>query len=504
MGDLLEVEVDQIEAGENARTIDTESDEFAELVASIKDRGVLQPVLLRRGETEKFRLVAGERRWRAAVLAGMTKIPAQVRDDADFADTITENVQRSDLTLREEAVAVKRLMKEKGLNQAQVAAALNRSKAWVADRVRLNDLPEEIAVHFGADGAPLVVLGPISKIAKVGPRVAARLAEGVAEGRIPQRLLEPKNLYSSFDWLERLRDEAPENGDVPFFLYEFVRHGASSRHLPDEVGDELRDEAIEHLGYYVQWTDADVSAARAYGCLYEWKTTKGGGATRFILDAPEFLADRLKLKVEKAKKDRAKNEAKISEQSGQAKGEPQTEEERADAEAEAKAAEKERRAKERTKLLRAQVEAEQRNLELGSRLLTDLSRPKFSMEAAKLMAAVVIGQWEWALAAGYGYGSEECHEVEWGTRKADGEKTVKVTPDPAAAATALREEVEKAKTPNAVLGVILRAMIMASYRDDEMTPQSKRVPKPSFPFGVHDKLVAIAEEAGVLPEGLRK
>lgn len=115
---------------------------LAELAQSIRDKGVLQPLLVRpRGE--HFEIVAGERRWRAAQLAGLTEVPVMIRDLADrdaLEIAIVENLQREDLGPLEEARAYQTLL-DQGLNQEGVAKAVGKGRSTVANALRLLSLP---------------------------------------------------------------------------------------------------------------------------------------------------------------------------------------------------------------------------------------------------------------------------------------------------------------------------------------------------------------------------
>jgi ParB family chromosome partitioning protein len=122
-------------------------DELAELAASIREHGVLQPVIVTRAE-DGYVLVAGERRWRAARLAGLETLPALVKDVAPrerLELAIVENVQRQDLTPLEEATAYRQLVSEHGLTQEAVAARVGKSRVAVANALRLLHLAP--AVH---------------------------------------------------------------------------------------------------------------------------------------------------------------------------------------------------------------------------------------------------------------------------------------------------------------------------------------------------------------------
>ncbi|MEO6968047.1 MAG: ParB/RepB/Spo0J family partition protein [Rhodanobacteraceae bacterium] len=120
---------------------------LAELAASIKSQGVIQPIVVRALGREKYELIAGERRWRAAQQAGLSEIPAVVREvppQAVLAMALIENIQREELTALEEARALHRLIEEFDLTQQQAADAVGRSRAAVANLLRLLELPEPI------------------------------------------------------------------------------------------------------------------------------------------------------------------------------------------------------------------------------------------------------------------------------------------------------------------------------------------------------------------------
>ncbi|HEY5085435.1 MAG TPA: ParB/RepB/Spo0J family partition protein [Rhizomicrobium sp.] len=120
---------------------------LAELAASIKEKGVLTPILVRPLGTDSYEIVAGERRWRAAQLAKLHDVPVVVRDLADaeaLEIAIIENIQRADLNALEEAAAYQELMDHFGRTQEQVAQDVGKSRSHVANSVRLLRLPELI------------------------------------------------------------------------------------------------------------------------------------------------------------------------------------------------------------------------------------------------------------------------------------------------------------------------------------------------------------------------
>ncbi|MCB5197493.1 ParB/RepB/Spo0J family partition protein [Deefgea salmonis] len=118
-----------------------------ELADSIRTQGLMQPVLVREIDIDRYEIIAGERRWRACLLAGLTEIPALVRviaDEAALAMALIENIQREDLNPLEEAVGIQRLIDEFGLTQESAAQAVGKSRSSVANLLRLLHLTEPV------------------------------------------------------------------------------------------------------------------------------------------------------------------------------------------------------------------------------------------------------------------------------------------------------------------------------------------------------------------------
>lgn len=128
---------------------------LAELAGSIRARGILQPLLARAhpGSPGRYQIIAGERRWRAAALAGLHEVPALVRDFADadaLAAALVENLQRQDLNALEEADGYNRLIEEFGLTQEQLAEAVGKSRAHISNTLRLLNLPAAVKAALQA------------------------------------------------------------------------------------------------------------------------------------------------------------------------------------------------------------------------------------------------------------------------------------------------------------------------------------------------------------------
>jgi ParB family chromosome partitioning protein len=123
-----------------------------ELAESISSSGLVQPIVVRR-KGDRFEIVAGERRWRAAQIAGLLKVPVHVSDIADdklLQTALIENIQREDLNPIEEALAYRRLADDSGLTQEQIAASVGKDRATVANHLRLLKLPEQVRARVAA------------------------------------------------------------------------------------------------------------------------------------------------------------------------------------------------------------------------------------------------------------------------------------------------------------------------------------------------------------------
>jgi ParB family transcriptional regulator, chromosome partitioning protein len=142
-GSVSEIAIELIAPGKAQPRMHFDKDKLAELAASIKAQGLVQPVVVRAIDAQRYELIAGERRWRAAQLAGLRQIPAIVRnvpDQAAVAIALIENIQREDLSPIEEAQALKRLIDEYDLTHQSAADAVGRSRVAVSNLLRLLEL----------------------------------------------------------------------------------------------------------------------------------------------------------------------------------------------------------------------------------------------------------------------------------------------------------------------------------------------------------------------------
>ena len=150
---LAALPVDLLQRGKYQPRADMRTESLGELADSIKARGLVQPILVRPlprpnpTESQRYEMIAGERRWRAAQMAGLSEIPAVIRDVPDedaVAMALIENIQRENLNPLEEARALLRLIEEFGLTHQAAAEAVGRSRAAVSNLVRLMELTDEV------------------------------------------------------------------------------------------------------------------------------------------------------------------------------------------------------------------------------------------------------------------------------------------------------------------------------------------------------------------------
>jgi ParB family chromosome partitioning protein len=151
---LARLPLDLLQRGEYQPRVDMRQETLQELADSIKAQGVVQPIVVRPvgtpppGESQRYEIIAGERRWRASQLAGLSDIPAVIRhvpDETAIAVALIENIQRENLNSLEEARALERLISEFELTHQQAAEAIGRSRAAVSNLLRLLELAPEVS-----------------------------------------------------------------------------------------------------------------------------------------------------------------------------------------------------------------------------------------------------------------------------------------------------------------------------------------------------------------------
>jgi ParB family chromosome partitioning protein len=189
-GDLRLLETGRIQPGKYQPRQTMDAEHLQELAASIKTQGVIQPIVVRAIAAQRFEIIAGERRWRAAQMAGLTEIPAVVRevnDQSAVKMALVENIQREELAPLEEAQALQRLITEFKLTHQQAADEIGRSRAAVSNLLRLLELPEPIKRLLAEHK---LEMGHARALLTLDPKLALGLAQQVAEHGWTVRQLE--------------------------------------------------------------------------------------------------------------------------------------------------------------------------------------------------------------------------------------------------------------------------------------------------------------------------
>ncbi len=179
------VPLDRIEPNPDQPRLQFDEATLDELAASIREHGVLQPILVRPVGPNRYQLIAGERRWRASRVAGMETIPAlieEIDDDAALEIAIIENLQREDLSPLDEAIMYDRMVKEHGYSIRRLAQKLGKDKGYLENRLRLADAPDEIKELVSVRKDTLSHAYELLKVDD--PKRRRRLAGQVAKGEL--------------------------------------------------------------------------------------------------------------------------------------------------------------------------------------------------------------------------------------------------------------------------------------------------------------------------------
>ena len=431
---------------------------LSELAASIGQHGVLQPLVVSTHDGG-YALIAGERRYRAAKLAGLTQVPVSVRDAGEHAIelAVDENLHRRDLDPVEEAHAFQTILLSGRLSKKALAGRVSKSPQYVNERLRLLDLPDPIQQAVAVGTIPVRLAKPLIAMAKVSEPVAVCCVQLVADGHAEAAELEerPERLIGclgDYEW--------PDPQPLALALSSYQQYPLDSLPLPDGC-DGIR-ERVEALGEPVGFSfgQAEADAARSYGCLLECKHDRFWSSS-FITD-PAFIADRVRLQLDKLERQakRAQREA---------------EREQPAATAEAVDVEKEQRQQERQQRSEAKEAATAANFELGRKLQLRYDAPKITTPVAKLLALLILDRDADKLAGrGLRYVREDWQIVEpFVSRGTTVEKAR--YPEASEAADALYAAIERARTPEQVIGRLLQALIAAHAADEDALPQSRRV-----------------------------
>jgi ParB family chromosome partitioning protein len=179
------VPIDRIEPNPEQPRLAFDEATLIELASSIREHGVLQPILLRPIDDGRFQLIAGERRWRATRIAGLPTIPALVEDiddDTALEISIIENLQREDISPLDEAAMYDRMIREHGYSIRRLAEKLGKDKGYLENRLRLADAPDEVRELVSLRKDTLSHAYELMKVQD--PKKRKRLAEQVARNEL--------------------------------------------------------------------------------------------------------------------------------------------------------------------------------------------------------------------------------------------------------------------------------------------------------------------------------
>ena len=260
---LRQLPVDQIRKGRYQPRTRMDEAALEELAASISSQGIVQPLLVRETAGGGYELIAGERRWRAAQLAGLTEVPAVVRrvpDEAALAVGLIENIQRENLNPIEEAAGIRRLLDEFGLTHQQAAEAVGRSRVAVSNLLRLLKLDPSVREHLESGhieaGHARALLGLVRDQQVVAAQAVMQRRLSVRQTEeLVRRMLDPSENTSS----KKPKSKTGQNRDIQRFEEALSEKLAAPVHLESRDGksgrlvieynslDEL-DGIIERLG----------------------------------------------------------------------------------------------------------------------------------------------------------------------------------------------------------------------------------------------------------------
>lgn len=296
-GVLYNVRIEQLEPNPNNPRRDFDEGLLRELAESIREVGILQPLVATAGDGpawrgEKLRIVSGERRWRAAQMAGLKSVPVIIRrltPEQEMQMLLIENLQREDMDPLEEARALDALLKQYGWTQRALGEKLGKSQAWIANRVRLLRLPEKVrdmisrGILSTHHGQVLVKLAD-------WPKLCIHVAERFVEYDVPSKYADEK-LRNVVRYHKEVRTLDPRHYPYPRFDVEAC---AGCRNRMKLEGDE--DEGAEYLCLDIKcWTRKQDEAVK------EQHRRRVEARERVLRQLEEEAAERLDAWVREAK-----------------------------------------------------------------------------------------------------------------------------------------------------------------------------------------------------------
>ena len=270
------IEVDHIDSNPEQPRLAFDGATLAELALSIREHGVLQPILVRPRDDGRYQLIAGERRWRASKIAGLVTIPALVEDIDDetaLEISIIENLQREDLSPLDEAAMYDRMIRDHGYSIRRLADKLGKDKGYVENRLRLADAPPEIRQLVSVRKDTLSHAYELLKVQD--PKRRRRLADQVASGEL--------SLVKLRDKIEGRRRAPRTEADGEEEQLALVEAAADSEPEPEPeddagfvghtTGEPLRDDSLvmakQHLADAVEGLVEVLSMPSVVGSIAE-------------------------------------------------------------------------------------------------------------------------------------------------------------------------------------------------------------------------------------------
>jgi ParB/RepB/Spo0J family partition protein len=461
-GELRLVPLDTITIAEGANPRKRfDDDGLRELADSITKHGLIQPLVVRTDDGG-YTLIAGERRYRAAKLAGLAQVPVTLRegDESALELAVDENLHRQDLDPVEEGHAFQAILRSGKLTKKQLAERVSKSAGYVNERLRLLDLPEPIQEHVGSGAIPVRLAKRLIEIAKVSEPVAVACVQLVVNGTVDVDDFEhrPERVVGC------LGDHAwPDPQPIALQVSSYYQYEFDSLPLPTEGYDDIRERYAalgEEVGFCFDEADAD--AARGYGCLLEFKN--GNYRSASCITDPAFIADRVRLKLDAHQRELKKRERQATRQQRDT-----------GSDGEVVDLDKEQRRQERQQKAEARETAIAANFDLGRKLQLRYDQAKITTPIAKLLALLILDSHAEKLAGrGLRYAREDWQIVE--QKEVRGKTVDKARyPEGWEAAEQLYASIERARNPEQVVGRLLQALIAAHAADQDAVAGSRRV-----------------------------
>jgi ParB/RepB/Spo0J family partition protein len=452
-------------------------EELEQLAGTIKETGLVQPIKVKKKSGGRFDLVAGERRFRAAKLAGLKEIEVTLSTGNPITETLVENIHRSDLNPIETALGLKAFAEEHNLaTNKRIAVKVRKREDWVGAHMRLLKLPKSVQRYIAAGDVPAEAEPLLRPIAEVSAKVAAIICEaGKQRGYSGRQLIQRfGDLFEEVPRMEGLKN-VPTMITVPrFHLSEVIldldRENKEHKELIDKVLGAFPS-------YYygadtdpqVQLADPEIDRARAAGVLVEHREDRFSSA--YLIDR-EFALDLVHSAIERRTNEREEEEKQEAVRQEVLKAERK--------EQRKKANEERKESGELSPQAQAKADAEyavRYNESLGANLLKHRSGGKVKKHAlarAKLVAHLFVDQNEDLAGRGLRFTIDKLRQVDRTPLKKGGFKE-KITYATGEECTAeLRRRIDNARSETEVNEVLSEAIYAAVLADNKAQPQSRR------------------------------